>query len=1547
MDTAIIAVRHRSLNMAFTLRFRSLTRSFSRFNLISSRFCSAAGTRPRGAESRLRPGLAYLVLILAVLLLSASASAQVTYTGTAATQNFGSQAVGSASAAVTLNFSVAAGTKVGSIGVLTQGAPNLDFNSATGGTCAAQEYSAAATCTVNVTLKPGHPGLRMGAVVFFSEAGNAGISLGQLLIYGTGTGPQVVFSPSPVAGLGGGFSEMYGVDGVAVDAGGNVYVADDATNTVKEMPPGCSSSSCVTVLSGGFSRPGPLAVDGVGNVYVADGSEAKEIPLGCRSSECVISLGGGFAELEGIAVDANGNVYVGDETNNSVYEIPAGCATTSCVKTRGGGFNEPVGVAVDATGNVYVADYGNSAVKKIPASCGSAGCVQTVGGDFSALAVAVDGSGNVYIGDSFHGLLKEMPAGCTSAACVLTIGSSTVTHGMAVDSLGNVYAVSGSFSNSVEEVERAAGPELAFRPTADGQTSGDSPQTVIAQNIGNAPLIFPVPSSGNNPAILGDFSLGSSGPTACPLVESGASSSGTLAAAANCSLSVSFMPAVGDLGSLNGSLTFLDDTLNAEAPAFATQSVALSGEGLPPDTPQQTVDAGSAAVNVNTPLTFTVSLILPTNGTITAPVVMTQGARGLDFTDAGTGTCTTNGTSYSYNAGDTCTVIVNFKPRYAGTRSGAVVLSNPSGFAIATAFVYGTGIGPQVVFSPNLASALGGGFRLPVGVAVDGGGNVFVADYESFEGGEVKEIPLGCTSADCVNVVGGGFDLAGSFSELAVDGAGNVYLADNGNNAVKEIPAGCTSASCVITLGGGFFTPWGVAVDTSGNVYVAASGVADSEVGEVFEMPSGCSSSSCVTQLGGAYDFNIYSSVAVDGSGNVYVGEFYEQAVDKMPPGCNSADCVTKLGGGFGDVSGVALDGSGNVYVDDYGNAVKEMPADCFSSSCVITLGGISSPYGIAVDGGGSVYVVNYGNSSAEMLNRTIPPEVTFPSTVNGQSSAPQTVLVQNIGNANLTFPVPTSGNNPTITSGFTLDASTTCPGLTAGSAAGRLAAGTSCTYAVDFMPTESGNYSGSLTLTDNSLNASPAATQTVQLTGMAVEAHLAFTAAPPANVGAGKVPGTVVVSVEDASNSVVTTSSATITLTVTGPNSYSKMYTASASSGVATFSSLASLNVPGSYSYTATDIPDGLTQAVATETVTAQPPIGELDKIEDSVTLSTTVGQSDSVEIKGWVADQVDGAPMSNVKVYIDGTSIGTPTLGIAVPAVAALRDNNAYLLSGYQMLYPASSLSLGTHQVTVVAIDSLGLSTTFGPISFTVASTAGAGVPFGDLGPAEDSVTFSTTVGQSDSVNIQGWAGDPQDHAPLTNVTVYLDGTSIGAPTLGLARPAVASAYGSPYLNSGYQLLYPASSLSLGTHNVTVIAIDSGGRSTTFGPVTFTVAATAGAGSPFGELGPAVDSVTSSTSISQSDSVKISGWVFDPGNGVAMSSVTAYIDGTSIGTPTMGIARGGVAKTYGSSYFDSGYQMLYPASSLSLGAHAVTVIAIDSGGRSTTFGPVSFTVQ
>jgi hypothetical protein len=76
----------------------------------------------------------------------------------------------------------------------------------------------------------------------------------------------------------------------------------------------------------------------------------------------------------------------------------------------------------------------------------------------------------------------------------------------------------------------------------------------------------------------------------------------------------------------------------------------------------------------------------------------------------------------------------------------------------------------------------------------------------------------------------------------------------------------------------------------------------------------------------------------------------------------------------------------------------------------------------------------------------------------------------------------------------------------------------------------------------------------------------------------------------------------------------------------------------------------------------------------------------------------------MSNVEVYIDGNAVGTPTLGLVSPTFAAEYNNPAYGHARFVLVYPAAGLSAGAHTVTVVAIDSLALSATLGPVTFTV---------------------------------------------------------------------------------------------------------------------------------------------------------------------------------------------------------------------------------------------------
>ena len=217
---------------------------------------------------------------------------------------------------------------------------------------------------------------------------------------------------------------------------------------------------------------------------------------------------------------------------------------------------------------------------------------------------------------------------------------------------------------------------------------------------------------------------------------------------------------------------------------------------------------------------------------------------------------------------------VTFTPRFAGTRHGAALLKDGGGNVIATAYLEGAGTAPQVNFLPGTEKTLGSGFYQPWGVAVDGSGNVFVADANNHLVKEIVAVNGSIPASPTINLLGSGF---GAPAGVALDGSGNLYVADFANNAVYEILSvgGYTAMN---TLGGGFNNPSGVAVDGSGNVFVA-----DYDNNAVKEIPPGCFDSACVWTLGSG--FNRPFSVAVDGSGNVFVADTNNFAVKESTGG--------------------------------------------------------------------------------------------------------------------------------------------------------------------------------------------------------------------------------------------------------------------------------------------------------------------------------------------------------------------------------------------------------------------------------------------------------------------------------------------------------------------------------------------------------------------------------------------------------------------------------------------------------------------------------------
>jgi len=485
---------------------------------------------------------------------------------------FNSVNVGTTSASVPFAFTFTSAVTLGSTSVLTGGTAGLDFADSGTGTCAVNTaYAIGQTCTVNVTFTPKGAGTRNGAIVLRDSGGNVFATAD---IEGTGLGPQVSFLPGAQSLISiGGLSHP---TGIAVDERGDVFISD--TNNNRVLKETLSAGGYIeNVVTSDVQSPASIALDGVGNIFVADtlnGRVLKETPTATGYSESVLLSA--FGTPLAVAVDSSGNLY--SATSTTIYEFypPIGSEGYS---NPGFGFNNPSSLVVDDTGNIFVADTGNNAVKEILAPTqylGARSTVTLLSGLASPTGLTLDGQGNLYISDTGNNrVLEILKAGGYTTVQTLP-GNYSGPNGVAVSGSGNLY-VANSGTNLVTMEDFADPPSLAFASTPLGTTSADSPHLVTLKNIGNADLNFAIPATGNNPSIATNFTLASSAPNGCPVVNSGASAPGTLAAGASCALSISFTPTAA--GSLSGSLALTDNNLNATAPAYASQSISLAGTG--------------------------------------------------------------------------------------------------------------------------------------------------------------------------------------------------------------------------------------------------------------------------------------------------------------------------------------------------------------------------------------------------------------------------------------------------------------------------------------------------------------------------------------------------------------------------------------------------------------------------------------------------------------------------------------------------------------------------------------------------------------------------------------------------------------------------------------------------------------------------------------------------------------------------------------------------------------------------------------------------------
>jgi uncharacterized protein (TIGR03437 family) len=618
--------------------------------------------------------------------------------------------------------------------------------------------------------------------------------------------------------------------GIAVDPGGNVYVADRDAAVVR-----CISASGAISTYAGTGVPG----------YSGDGGRAASAQL---------------SGPLGVAIDVNGNLYVADAGNNVVRKISANGTiatvagngvpgfTADSVQATVTSLNSPEGVAVDASGNLYIADTVNDRVRMVSPT----GVVSTVAG--TGLS-AVYGS----IWDNTGVSTTTGDGGPATAAAVV------LPTDVALDSAGNLY-IADYGNGRIRQVVKGTINTLAG--TADGapleigqlaaseQLNGPTGLAVNAAGI----LYFAEGSIGTGSGLApGDFrvwEINSAGVLVAAAGNGLESYSGDGGAAAVAQLDNPAGVAVDSSGNL-----YVADTLNHRvrkiSPAGVIATVAGTGEA------GVYGDGGPA-----------------TSAQLDSPMGVFMGANGVLY------------------IADT------------GNNRIRMVAANGQIFTLA-------GNGNAAFYGDGLQGAFAS-VHAPQGITVDVNGNVLVADTGNQR---IRGIAPDGTIHTVAGSGGQGFSGDGGPATsaqlnlpaaLATDAAGNIYVADTGNNRVRAIsPLGNISTVAGNGSGSVLSAPQGVAVDAAGDLFIADTGH-----GQIREIPSGGQLTTiagtgvcCYSGDGGspaAAALNLPQGLAVDASGDLFIADTANSAVRAIEPGSSAPSIAAVVNGASGQSGALA-----------------------------------------------------------------------------------------------------------------------------------------------------------------------------------------------------------------------------------------------------------------------------------------------------------------------------------------------------------------------------------------------------------------------------------------------------------------------------------------------------------------------------------------------------------------------------------------------------------------------------------------------------------------
>ena len=680
-----------------------------------------------------------------------------------------------------------------------------------------------------------------------------------------------------------------------------------------------------------------MALDGAGNLYIADYGNHRIRKVDATGVITTVAGDGtrGFggdggpavaAQLyfpAGVALDGAGNLYIADTGNRRIRKVDATGVITTVAGTgrRGSGgdggpavaaqLRAPYGVALDGAGNLYIADTANQRIRKVDA----AGVITTVagfgrrgsGGDgdpattaqlYDPTGVALDGAGNLYIADSQNQRIRKVDA----AGVITTVAGDgprgysgdggpavwarlAVPRGVAADGAGNLY-IADTANHRIRKVD-AAGTITTMAGTGTesfGGSSGDGGPAVDAQL--NSPWGLALDGAGN-------LYIADAGNNRIRKVD-----------AAGVITTVAGRGSIGDGGAATGARlgpigVALDGYDNLYIADFENNRI-------------RKVDAGTGVIS------------------------------------------TVAGSSGGYSGDD----------------------------------------GPAVAARLNR----------PAGVAVDGAGNLYIAEWGN---NRIRKVDAAGVISPVAGAGRSGFGGDGGPAVrarlnrpvgVALDGAGNLYIADLGNNRIRKVDA----AGVISTVAG------------DGTYGVSGRGVYGGDGGPAT-----------------AAQLNFPYGVALDGAGNLYIADYWNHRIRKV----DAAGVIStvagfgrtgEFGGGFGGdggpavaaqlyrPTGVALDGAGNLYIaDSWNHRIRKVDA----AGVISTVAGygptgegkggfggdggpaaaaqLNEPAGVAVDGAGNLYIADSGN---DRIRRLTPPAMPTPRiSAGGVVLASGTPLVSRI----------------------------------------------------------------------------------------------------------------------------------------------------------------------------------------------------------------------------------------------------------------------------------------------------------------------------------------------------------------------------------------------------------------------------------------------------------------------------------------------------------------------------------------------------------------------